>query len=105
VLLCFGVLAWFEIEDERNSNVYVSGLPEDITLEEFKEFMTKVGVVAYDPIYRKPKLKLYANADGSFKGDGRCCYIKVSINQSIIRSVLIATLQPQSRIANDMQLK
>jgi len=57
--------------------VYVSGLPEDITLEEFKEFMTKVGVVAFDPVYRKPKLKLYTNPDGAFKGDGRCCYIKV----------------------------
>jgi len=46
-------------------------------MEEFKEFMSKVGVIAYDPIYRKPKLKLYADADGSNKGDGRCCYIKV----------------------------
>jgi len=69
--------AWFEIEDEKNSNVYVSGLPDDITMEEFKELMTKVGVIAYDPIYRKPKLKLYTNPDGSNKGDGRCCYIKV----------------------------
>jgi len=69
--------AWFEVEDEKNSNVYVTGLPEDITIEEFKEFMTKVGVIAYDPIYRKPKVKLYANPDGTYKGDGRCCYIKV----------------------------
>ena len=69
--------AWFEVEDERNSNVYVSGLPEDITIEEFKEFMTKVGVIAYDPVYRKPKVKLYAKEDGTYKGDGLCCYIKV----------------------------
>jgi len=72
--------AWYEVEDEKNSNVYVSGLPEDITEDEFKEFMTKVGVIAYDPIYRKPKLKLYTNPDGSYKGDGRCCYIKVTVN-------------------------
>lgn len=76
MLLCW-LSAWFEIEDEKNSNVYVSGLPDDITLEEFKELMTKVGVIAYDPIYRKPKVKLYTNPDGSNKGDGRCCYIKV----------------------------
>jgi len=69
--------AWFEVEDEKNSNVYVSGLPEDITFEEFKEFMSKVGVIAYDPVYRKPKVKLYTSADGTNKGDGRCCYIKV----------------------------
>jgi len=69
--------AWFEVEDEKNSNVYVSGLPEDITFEEFKEFMSKVSVIAYDPVCRKPKVKLYTNADGTNKGDGRCCYIMV----------------------------
>jgi len=77
VVCCFS--AWFEVEGEKNSNVYVTGLPEDVTLEEFKEFMTKVGVIAYDPIYRRPKVKLYTNPDGSFKGDGRCCYIKVQM--------------------------
>jgi hypothetical protein len=68
--------AWFELEDDKNTNVYVSGLPEDVTEDEYKEFMSKVGVVAFDPILRKPKLKLYTNADGTYKGDGRCCYIK-----------------------------
>lgn len=69
--------AWFDVEEDKNSNVYVTGLPQDITEDEFKEFMTKVGVIAYDPVYRKPKIKLYTNPDGSYKGDGRCCYIKV----------------------------
>ena len=63
--------------DDKNTNVYVTGLPEDITEDEFKDFLTKVGVIAYDPILRKPKIKLYRNKDGSYKGDGRCCYIKV----------------------------
>lgn len=71
--------AWFELEEEKNSNVYVSGLPEDVTEDEFKDFMTKVGVLAFDPVSRKPKIKLYTNADGTYKGDGRCCYIKVRI--------------------------
>ncbi len=38
-------LAWFEIDDKRNQNVYVSGLPTDITVEEFVELMSKYGIV------------------------------------------------------------
>ncbi len=32
----------------------------------------------FDPRRRKPKLKLYKDKDGNVKGDGLCCYIKVS---------------------------
>ncbi len=32
----------------------------------------------FDPRRRKPKLKLYRDKDGNVKGDGLCCYIKVS---------------------------
>jgi len=75
-------VAWFEVNEDKNPNVYVTGLPTDITEEEFTELMTKVGLVALDPILRKPKLKLYKNSDDSYKGDGRCCYIKVLTNTS-----------------------
>ena len=36
---------WFEIDKEHNHNVYVSGLPQDITKEEFVELMSKCGIV------------------------------------------------------------
>ena len=68
---------WFDVDEEKNTNVYVTGLPDDITEEEFEEMMKKFGLIMHDPFTRKPKLKLYKDASGAFKGDGRCCYIKV----------------------------
>ena len=39
---------WFDIEDEKNHNVYVWGLPLDVTLEEFEELMSKYGIIMED---------------------------------------------------------
>ena len=36
---------WFEIDKEHNHNVYVSGLPLDVTKEEFVELMSKCGII------------------------------------------------------------
>ena len=36
---------WFEIDKERNHNVYVSGLPLDVTKDEFVELMSKCGII------------------------------------------------------------
>ena len=43
------VAEWFELDESKNTNVYVSGLPTDITLDEFKELMQqKGGIIAAD---------------------------------------------------------
>ena len=39
---------WFEVEDSKNHNIYVSGLPHDITLEEFEQLMSKYGIIMED---------------------------------------------------------
>lgn len=39
---------WFDIEDEKNHNIYIWGLPLDITLEEFTELMSKYGIIMED---------------------------------------------------------
>ena len=62
---------------EKLTSVYVSGMPVDITDDEYKELMNKCGLVMYDVRTRKPKLKLYKDQTGANKGDGLCCYIKV----------------------------
>ncbi|XP_077977033.1 17S U2 SnRNP complex component HTATSF1-like [Glandiceps talaboti] len=67
---------WFELEDSKNRNVYVSGLPEDVTPDEFLEMMSKCGIVMMDEETEEPKLKLYTDHQGNRKGDGRCCYLK-----------------------------
>ncbi|KAF7663547.1 hypothetical protein LDENG_00207960 [Lucifuga dentata] len=67
---------WFDIDDNKNTNVYVSGLPPDISTEEFVELMSKCGIVMRDPITEEYKVKLYKDSEGNLKGDGLCCYLK-----------------------------
>lgn len=68
---------WFEVDDQHNTNVYVSNLPDDITDEEFVDLMSKCGIIMKDGDTGKLKMKLYRDNSGHLKGDGRCCYIKV----------------------------
>ncbi|XP_059400640.1 HIV Tat-specific factor 1 homolog [Carassius carassius] len=67
---------WFEVEKDKNTNVYVTGLPPDITPDEFVEVMSKCGIIMRDPITEDYKMKLYKDKDGNQKGDGLCCYLK-----------------------------
>ncbi|MCJ8742146.1 hypothetical protein PDJAM_G00078680 [Pangasius djambal] len=67
---------WFDIEKEKNTNVYVSGLPPDITPDEFVELMSKCGIIMRDPLTEEYKIKLYKDSEGNQKGDGLCCYLK-----------------------------
>ncbi|XP_045895493.1 HIV Tat-specific factor 1 isoform X2 [Micropterus dolomieu] len=67
---------WFDIDDHKNTNVYVSGLPPDISTDEFAELMSKCGIVMRDPITEEYKVKLYKDKEGNLKGDGLCCYLK-----------------------------
>lgn len=83
---------WFDIDDEHNTNVYVSNLPMDITEEEFINLMKKCGLIMKDDKYvnkcykilnnylfsrGKLKIKLYQDQMGMPKGDGLCRYIKI----------------------------
>ncbi|EDO33511.1 predicted protein [Nematostella vectensis] len=57
----FPKVGWFQPDPEKNPNVYVSGLPLDITDEEFVELMSKYGIIMEDP-----------------DTHGRCCYLKMA---------------------------
>ncbi|XP_051973716.1 HIV Tat-specific factor 1 homolog [Xyrauchen texanus] len=67
---------WFEVEKDKNTNVYVTGLPPDITPDEFVDVMSKCGIIMRDPVTEEYKIKLYKDKDGNQKGDGLCCYLK-----------------------------
>lgn len=78
---------WFDIDDNKNTNVYVSGLPPDISTEEFVQVMSKCGIVMRDPLTEEYKVKLYKDKEGNLKGDGLCCYLKkesVALAMSVI---------------------
>merc|ERR1712083_170370 len=72
---------WFEEESEKTTKVYVTGLPdgksENWNEEEFTKYMSKCGVVDIDVRTNKPKVKLYKDDEGNYKGDGLCTYVKV----------------------------
>ena len=68
---------WVQVDDEKNTNVYVSGLPLDISDDEFEEMMSKYGIIMKDPVTFKLKIKLYRDEANEVKGDGRCCYLMV----------------------------
>ncbi|GAA37173.1 HIV Tat-specific factor 1 [Clonorchis sinensis] len=69
--------AWYEMSEDKNTHVYVTGLPVDITESDFFELMSKYGVIMNEPFTDRPRIKLYLDEEGKPKGDGRCCYVKV----------------------------
>jgi len=68
---------WVDMDEQRNTKVYISGLPTTITEEEYIEMLSKYGLIAEDPRTGKLKIKLYKDNEGDLKGDGICCYAKV----------------------------
>ncbi|CAH2046051.1 unnamed protein product, partial [Iphiclides podalirius] len=69
---------WFEQSEDKNTKVYVSNLPLDLTEEEFVNFMQKCGLIERDPSTQKMKVKLYMDKEHNcFKGDALCTYIKI----------------------------
>ncbi|CAJ0934448.1 unnamed protein product [Ranitomeya imitator] len=73
IILQYG---WFNVDDGRNTNVYVTGLPPDITNDEFIQIMSKCGIIMRDLQSEEYKIKLYKDKEGNLKGDGLCCYLK-----------------------------
>lgn len=69
-----------------NTAVYVTGLPFDATVEEVHEvFSRKCGVIAEEIDSGKPRIKLYTNEKGEFKGDALIVFFKApSVDMAIM---------------------
>ncbi|KAH3670816.1 hypothetical protein WICMUC_004785 [Wickerhamomyces mucosus] len=61
---------------KQNSSIYVSNLPKDTDLAEVKQLFSKYGVISEDFITNKPKIKLYTDEHGNFKGDALIVFLK-----------------------------
>ncbi|KAI9472033.1 MAG: hypothetical protein EXX96DRAFT_489644 [Benjaminiella poitrasii] len=60
----------------RITSVYVSGIPDDATIEELKTTFSKCGVIMEDLETGEPKIKLYRDDEGYPKGDALITYFK-----------------------------
>lgn len=66
--------------EKKNNAVYVTSLPDDVTEDELHDVFSRFGVIAESADSDKPRIKLYTDEKGNFKGDaliGRfeCCLI------------------------------
>lgn len=59
-----------------NTSVYVSGLPQDITIQELDEHFTRCGIVRLDPHTGEKRIKIYTEKDGGKKGDALISYAR-----------------------------
>ncbi|KAL9944843.1 hypothetical protein ACHAQF_002179 [Verticillium nonalfalfae] len=61
----------------QNTAVYVTGLPRDATADEVHElFSRKAGVVAEEIDSGRPRIKMYTDEHGGFKGDALVVFFK-----------------------------
>lgn len=65
-----------EPRERKNTAVYVTSLPQDVTVQEVHDVFSKCGVIAEEIDRGKPRIKLYTNEDGSCKGDALILYFR-----------------------------
>lgn len=65
-----------EPRERKNTAVYVTSLPLDTTVQEVHDVFSRCGVIAEEIDRGKPRIKLYTDDDGSFKGDALILYFR-----------------------------
>lgn len=65
-----------EAPARKNTAVYVTNLPIDIDVDEVHSVFSKCGVIAEEIDGRKPRIKLYTDAEGNSKGEALIVYFR-----------------------------
>ena len=65
-----------EPRERKNTAVYVTSLPLDATVQEVHDVFSRCGVIAEEIDRGKPRIKLYTDDDGDFKGDALILYFR-----------------------------
>lgn len=59
-----------------NTAVYVTSIPLDADQDEIQQVFSKCGVIAEDLDTGKPRIKMYEDENGKFKGDALVVYFR-----------------------------
>ena len=62
--------------ERPNSAVYVTGVPLDASIDEIHDVFKKYGIIEEDIHTNLPKIRMYADDEGNFKGEAKVIYFK-----------------------------
>jgi len=65
-----------EARERKNTAIYVTNLPSDADEEEVQAVFSRCGVIAEEIDRGKPRIKLYTDEQGNFKGDALIVYFR-----------------------------
>ena len=65
-----------EARERKNTAIYITNLPLDTDEEEVESVFSRCGVIAEEIDRGKPRIKLYTDEQGNFKGDALILYFR-----------------------------
>ncbi|MCJ1273653.1 hypothetical protein MMC21_001446 [Puttea exsequens] len=65
-----------EPRERKNTAVYVTSLPPSTTVDELRTVFSRCGVIAEEIDSGKPRIKLYTDDNGNFKGDALIVFFR-----------------------------
>ncbi|KAK9484019.1 hypothetical protein V1527DRAFT_471226 [Lipomyces starkeyi] len=61
---------------KKNTAVYITNLPRDVTFDELESVISKYGLIAEDISTGKKRIKIYTDDDGTAKGDALVVFFR-----------------------------
>ena len=86
------------LSSKNNPNVYVSGLPPDVTTEELCKLFLRAGVFKIDPDTGKPKVRIYTDERGVSKGDATVSYAQMESVELAVKQLHEYEIRPGTSI-------
>lgn len=83
----------------KNTAVYVSGLPDDITIDEIVKHFSKCGIIMDEILTGNPRIKLYSDEEGRQKGDALIVYLREESVSLALNILDESEIRPENKIS------